>query len=335
MDRMDTRFARFVREYPGRVAMPLCAYAGLEITGESVEDFVTIPGSQFKAIMALADRYQTPVLVTGIDPTVEAEAYGAEVKVPSREKPSIVGRLVTDARDVASLPEPVPGDARTRVPIETAWRLTAEVGESVPVLGTMLGPFALAARLFGVDEALAAAASDPDTIESMLDNLTGFLCQYALAFRETGAWGAIVVEAPVGRLSPEGMARFSSPFVKRIIKAAEGEDFAIVVLSCHAGMAHLGELTASGAGIYHVGPAVDMAAALCKVGPEMVLGGNLDPLSVFQKGTQQSAGEATRALLEATRAYDNFYISSGCDLPPGMPLATLNGFFRAVSEFKK
>lgn len=335
MDRLDTRFARFIRDYPGRVAMPLCAYAGLDITGESVEDFVTVPGTQFKSVMALAERYHTPVLVTGIDPTVEAEAFGAEVKIPARERPSIVGRLITDAKDVASLPEPVPGDARTRVPIETAWRLTAEVGESVPVLGTMLGPFALAARLFGVDEALAAAASDPDTIEVLLDNVTGFLCQYALAFRETGAWGVLVVEAPVGRLSPEGMARFSSPFVKRVVKAAESEDFAVAVMSCHAGMAHLNEMTASGAGIYHVGAAVDMAAALCKVEPEMVLGGNLDPVSVFQKGTQQSAGEATRALLEATRGHKNFYISSGCDLAPGMPLATLNGFFRAVAEFNK
>ena len=332
---MDTRFARFVREYPGRLAMPLCAYAGLEITGESVEDFVTVPGSQFKAIMALNERYRTPVQVTGIDLTVEAEAYGCEVKFSAREAPSLIGRLVTDAKDVAALPEPVPGDARTRVPIETAWRLTAEVGESVPVLGTMLGPFALAARLYGVDEALAAAATDPDTIESMLDNLTGFLCQYALAFRETGAWGVIVVEAPVGRLSPEGLARFSAPFVKRIVRAAEGEDFAIVFLSCHAGMPHLGELTASGAGIYHVGPAMDMAAALCKVEPETILGGNLDPEAVFRKGTPQSAGEATRALLEATRGSKNFYISSGCDLGPGTPLATLNAFFRAVAEFNK
>lgn len=332
---MDTRLARFVRDHPGRLAMPLCAYAGLEITGESVEDFVTVPGSQFKAIMSLADRYRTPVLVTGIDPTVEAEAFGAEVKIPAREAPSIVGRLITDAKDVASLPEPVPGDARTRVPIETAWRLTAEVGDSVPVLGTMLGPFALAARLFGVDEALAAAASDPDTIEVLLDNVTGFLCQYALAFRETGAWGALVVEAPVGRLSPAGVGRFSSPFIKRIIKAAESEDFAIAVMSCHAGLGHLEELTASGAGIYNVGPAMDMAAALCKVGPDVVLGGNLDPETVFRKGTTQSAAEATRALLEATRDHKNFYVSSGCDLPPGTPLATLNGFFRAVAEFNK
>jgi uroporphyrinogen decarboxylase len=80
---------------------------------------------------------------------------------------------------------------------------------------------------------------------------------------------------------------------------------------------------------------MDMAAALGKVGPDVVLGGNLDPETVFRKGTPQSAGEATRALLEATRGHKNFYISSGNDLLPGTPLATLNAFFRAVAEFNR
>ena len=135
---MDTRFARFVMGFPGRLAMPIAAYAGLEITGESVEDMVSVPGSQFKAVMALHDRYQTPVLLTAIDPSAEAEAYGCEVRMTEREIPTVVGRLVTNAAEIASLPDPVPGDFRTRVPLEAAWRLTAEAGEAVPVLGAML-----------------------------------------------------------------------------------------------------------------------------------------------------------------------------------------------------
>jgi len=47
------------------------------------------------------------------------------------------------------------------------------------------------------------------------------------------------------------------------------------------------------------------------------------------------AAEVTRALLEATRPYKNFVISSGCDIPPSSPLANLNAFFRAVGEFNK
>ncbi len=299
---MDTRFGKFVREFPGRLAMPLCVYSGLEITGESIEDMLSVPGSQFKAIMALQDRYGTPVLVTAIDTTVEAEAYGAEVKISAREAPSVIGRLVTSAADVGTLADPVAGDARTRVPIETAWRLTAEVGEGVPVLGAMLGPFALATKLFGLKEAIDATSSEPDTIEALLDIVTGFLCRYALEFRETGAWGILVAEAPAGKLPPEGLARFSTPFVKRIIKAVETPEFAVVLHSCHAAIGHLDAIMESGAGMYHFGAGMDIVAALGRVGPEVVLGGNLDATTVFQKGTPQAAGDATKALLEATRA---------------------------------
>jgi uroporphyrinogen decarboxylase len=332
---MDTRFAKFVQEFRGRLAVPLCAYSGLEITGESVEDMVSVPGSQFKAIMAVNDRYQTPVLVTAIDTTVEAEAYGSEVRIPAREAPSVVGRLISSSADIASLADPIPGDARTRVPLETAWRLTAEVGESVPVLGAMLGPFALASRLFGLTEAVAAIPTEPETIETLLDIVTGFLCRYALEFRETGAWGILVAEAAAGNLSPEGVARFSAPFVKRIVKAVETSDFAVILHHGQASAEHLDPLLESGASFFHFGPAMDMAAALARVPPEIVLGGNLDADRLFQKGTPQAVADASRVLLEATRAHKNFVISSGWDIPPGSPLANLNAFFRAVVDFNK
>lgn len=332
---MENRLTKFVMDFPGRLALPIASYAGLEITGESVEDLFSIPGSQFKSVMALADRYRMPVLVTAIDPTAEAEAYGCEIAFADREAPRVVGRLVTNATEAAGLPDPVPGDARTRVPIETAWRLTAEVGEGVPVLGTMLGPFALASRLFGVEEALAAAAGEPETVETLLDNVTGFLCRYALEFRETGAWGVLVAEDVAGRLTPDGLGRLSAPFIKRIVKAVETEDFAVVVEDGRAANAHLDALLGCGAGAYWLGPGVDMGAALGRVEPDTILAGNLDPVAVFHRGTAQTVGEATRALLEATRGARRIIVSSGGDLPPGAPLANLNAFYRAVAEFNK
>jgi uroporphyrinogen decarboxylase len=331
---MDNRFANFVRSFPGRLAMPLCAYSGLEITGESVEDMVSVPGSQFKAIMALDDRYRMPVLLTAIDTTVEAEAFGCEVEIKARRAPSIVGRLVTGAADIANLTDPVPGDARTRVPLETTWRLTAEVGEKVPVVGTMVGPFALASRLFGLSETMEAISTEPETIEALLDNVTGFLCRYALEFRETGAWGVLVVEAMAGKLSPENLARFSVPFFKRIVKAAQTEDFAIIVHNCNASLDNLEAVLESGASAFHFGTPMDMPAALARGGPEVVLSGNLDSV-LFEKGPQQAMTDAARSLLEATRPFKNFVISSGCDIPPGSPLSNLNAFFRAVAEYNK
>ena len=332
---MDTRFAKFVRESPGRLAMPIASYAGLEITGESIEDLVSVPGTQFKAIMALNDRYRTPVLLTAIDTTAEAEAYGCEVKISAREAPSIVGRLVTNAAEVGALADPVPGDARTRVPLETAWRLTAEVGEGVPVLGAMLGPFALATRLFGLNETIEATATEPETIETLLDNVTGFLCRYALEFRETGAWGVLVAEAASGRLTPEGLARFSTPFVKRIIKAVETPDFAVVLHNCHAGMDHLDGILASGSEVYHFGSGMDIVGGARKGRardhPER------EPRHDESLPERDAAGggRGDEVASRGDAELQELHRLVGLRYPAGAPLANLNAFFRAVAEFNK
>jgi uroporphyrinogen decarboxylase len=242
---------------------------------------------------------------------------------------------VTNEAEILALPNPVPGDARTRVPLETAWRLVAEADGPIPVLGCMLGPFSLAGSLFGVSEALEATDVEPETIEVLLKQVTAFICQYALAYRDTGAWGVIVAEPAAGLLSPSGLGRFSAPFVKRIVETVETPDFAVVLHNCEAKFIHLEKVLESGAGINHFGAPMDIVAALGAVGPDVILGGNLDPTAVFHRGTPQAISDVTRALLEATRSYKNFIISSGCDIPPGTPLASLNAFYRAVAEFNK
>ena len=41
----------------------------------------------------------------------------------------------------------------------------------------------------------------------------------------------------------------------------------------------------------------------------------------------------TAALLEETKQYPNFVLSSGCDLPPGVPLENLDAYNRALKEY--
>src|SRR4030042_2362534 len=101
---MHTRFSRFVMDFPDRLAMPIGAYSGLEITGESVEEVVSVPGAQFRAIMALHDRYRTPVLLTAMDLSAEAEAYGCEIRLSEREVPTVVGRLGTNEAETRGPP---------------------------------------------------------------------------------------------------------------------------------------------------------------------------------------------------------------------------------------
>ncbi len=139
------------------------------------------------------------------------------------EIPTVIGRRVTSAAEIDALPNPKAGDLRTAVHLESARRLAAS--GKAPVLGGLIGPFSLAGRIFGVSEALEATVADPELILSLLEKVTDFLVGYSRAFREAGAMGVIMAEPAAGLLSPRGLARFSAPFVNRILSEGSNRGF--------------------------------------------------------------------------------------------------------------
>jgi uroporphyrinogen decarboxylase len=328
---MDTRFTNFVLKYPGRLAMPIGVYAGLEITAASVRQAVSDAGAQSEAVLALHERFHTPVLLTAMDLSAEAETFGCTIRMSDEEIPTVLGRKATTAAEIAALPTPQPGDLRTAIHLQSARNLVKS--GKAPVLGGMIGPFSLAGRIFGVSEALEATANDADTILVLLEKVTVFLTSYAKAFHAAGASGLILAEPAAGLLSPRGLAAFSAPFVSRIIQAVQSEDFTIIYHNCGAKIAHLLRILEMGAAIYHFGQPMDLPAALELAQGRVFLAGNLDPTAVFHAGTPDYVRQCTSQLLELTRHQSKYIISSGCDLPPGVPVQNLDAFYQTVKAF--
>jgi uroporphyrinogen decarboxylase len=279
-----------------------------------------------------------------MDLSLEAETYGCEIRMSDRDVPTVVGRRAAGPAEIAALPDPKPGDARTKVPLEAVRQLAA-AAPGVPMLGCMIGPFSLAGRIFGVSEALEATALEPETVEALLEKVTSFLIRYAVAFREAGAWGVVMAEPAAGLLSPGSVGRFSVPFIRRIVEAVETPDFSIILHNCGAKLVHLEKTLESGAAIYHFSSPMDIVAALHKVRAggggsaaarrRVILGGNLDPSAIFYSGSPGTVRRETQMLLEATKRHRNFIISSGCDIPPGTPLRNIEAFYDAVADFNR
>ena len=76
---------------------------------------------------------------------------------------------------------------------------------------------------------------------------------------------------------------------------------------------------------------MDLPCALKQAPPDVVLCGNLDPAKVFVNSTPSEVLAAAKHLVEATQAYRNFVLSSGCDIPPGTNLANIDAFYQALA----
>ena len=227
---------------------------------------------------------------------------------------------------------PKAGDGRTAVHLETAGRLASQ-SDGCPVLGGAIGPLSLAGRLFGVSDVLELSLTNPELLEKLLGKTTQFLIEYMRAFRDQGADGVIMAEPVAGLLSPKGLNRFSSTYIRQIVEKTQSEKFSIVYHNCGAKFVHLSKILEAGADVFHFGAPMDLGKAIEQVGGPVILSGNLDPSGVFKNGTPQEVAAQTTTLMKLGAGHINFIPSSGCDLPPHTPLENLDAFFQTVSAY--
>ena len=165
--------------------------------------------------------------------------------------------------------------------------------------------------------------------------VSAFLIEYAKAYKAVGADGIVMAEPVAGMLSPSLQEEFSAPFVKKIVDAVQDETFAIVYHNCGDNVPiMLDSILSVGASAYHFGNAVDMEKDIISAVPkDIIVMGNLDPAGVLRMGTPSGVREATLSLMQRCCKYENFVLSSGCDIPPMTPWENIDAFFSASKEF--
>ena len=324
------RFKNLILSSPHRIPFPIATYPAIALTGCTAKQLVTDATVQSAAQLKLRQTLGTSVLLTCMDLSVEAEAFGAEVRFSDDEVPTVIGRKVTSLQEIEVLPHPLPGQGRTSVYLNTI-RCLREKSEDRPVMAGMIGPFSLAGRLLGVSECLLATATEPEVVEALLDRTTEFLLAYANEMKASGADGVFVAEPTAGLLSPKSLGVFSSARIRTIIEAVQDSTFDVVLHNCGASAHHLDAIAESGAGIFHFGAPMYILAALRKLSPRAIVCGNLDPAAVFVQSSADEIRQKTSDLLNATGDYQFFVPSSGCDIPAATPFENIVAFVEQTS----
>ncbi len=316
---------------PLRKALPIMTSPGMELIGARPREVFQDGALQFRCIEALAEVCPADVAVTFMDLSIEAEAFGCEIAFSELENPTVVGALANDEAAVEALKVPEPGAARTGEVLRCA-ELCAKHLER-PVFGGLIGPFSLAGRIADMTEMMMLAAGEPEVAHALLRKTASFLKSYLLAIKSTGVAGALIAEPAAGLLSPEMCREFAADYVRDIIAAVRDDSFMVVLHNCGKTEKQVDALLSTGADALHVGNAVDICTILDQVRPPVPVMGNLDPASVFKAMTPSEVYAKTSELLARTAAYPNYVLSSGCDLPPAVPIANVKAFFDALEAY--
>ena len=317
-----------------RLAIPIMTHPGIELCGSTVLKAVTDGQAHADAICALNDRFPADAVTAIMDLTVEAEAFGAQIRFSENEIPSILGRLVHDAGSVAGLE--VPSLDKGRIPeYLKANRIVASRIKDKKVFGGCIGPFSLAGRLFDLSELMMAMYIEPETVTMLLEKCTAFITSYLLAMKETGIDGVILAEPASGLVSNDDCYRYSSAYVRRIVDAVQYDGFSIVLHNCGNTGHCTDAMIRSGASALHFGNRADMVEALKTCPPDLPVMGNIDPVTVMQQASPEQVYAAVSELLGKTAGFGNFILSTGCDVPPHTPVVNIQAFYQALADYNE
>ena len=317
---------------PDRVAIPVMTHPGIEELGYTVKEAVVNGEIHGKAVSYLADHYATHAASVIMDLTVEAEAFGAEVIFPEDEIPSVTGHMLNSVEDIHRLEVPSLRAARVPEYIKANVIAHREISDR-PVFAGCIGPFSLAGRLYDMSEIMMLIYSDPEAAHELLEKCTLFILKYVAALKATGVEGVLMAEPAAGLMSNDDCKTFSSSYVKRIIDRLQDEHFMIVLHNCGNTGQCTEAMVMTGAHGLHLGNKCNLAQVARETPEDILVMGNLDPVSAFKMSTPEEMYRQTMELLESTREFPHVVLSSGCDTPPHTPLANVDSFFKALDDY--
>lgn len=316
-----------------RRAMPILSFPSIQLMGITVKDLIADSDVQARGMYEIARRCPTAAAVSMMDLSVEAECFGAQIRVSDDEVPTVVGSVVETPEDAEALQVPAFGTGRTGLYVEAISKALKLITDR-PIFAGVIGPFSLAGRLMDMTQVMINCYEEPEMVHTTLEKATAFLLSYAKAYKAIGAHGVVIAEPAAGLLSPDFCGEFSSPYIRKIVNAVQDEEFIVIYHNCGDAVSRMvPQILETGAAAYHFGNAVSMEDMLRQMPGDVLTMGNVDPVSAIRNGTPEKVRQDTLSIMDACCKYPNFLISSGCDIPPAAPWENIDAFFAAVEEF--
>lgn len=321
-----------IRIKKNKRAMPVLTFPAIQLLNTSVEKLISDSNLQSEALKLINQRCHPLAIMGFMDLSVEAEAFGANIRFSEDEVPTVVGSIIKSEEDAINLKVPKVGAKRTQIYLDAMKKAKQEI-KDCPVFAGCIGPFSLAGRLLGVSEAMISCYDEPEMVHLVLKKATEFLINYLQAYKDLGIDGVFMAEPLAGILSPNLCDEFSSRYVKEIVSALDDDSFLVAYHNCgNNTLKMVDTILSTGCRLYHFGNAISIEQMLKLMPKDVMVMGNIDPVSL-KDASKEDVIAATNALLEAIGDVDNFVISSGCDIPPFAKWENIDAFMKTAQEY--
>ncbi|MFQ3548196.1 MAG: uroporphyrinogen decarboxylase family protein [Armatimonadota bacterium] len=324
-------FKDYVKSFGKQMAAPLAGFPATKLTNTTVKENLNDGKLQAKTILELNKEVDFDIVFPMMDLTVETEALGGTVDWETDEMPAIKGIKVETLEDAKALVVPEIGvNNRLNIFVETCKELRNALPEKI-IWGYVLGPFSIAGRLMGMTEISIAVKLEPETVHEVLEKATQLLEKYTDALLDTGIDGIMILEPASSLLREDDAQEFSNNYIKRIVNIIKAKGKTPSLHNCGTINHLVKSMCDTGIEALSIGSAVDAEEIYSLVPDNVVMMGNIDPATTMMKGSYDDVKKVADSLIEKLSCDGRFIISSGCDLPPSVPIDNLKAIKDSAS----
>jgi len=320
-----------------RLVAPLCGFPGVSMIGADIKLAQQNFGEHYKAIKKVVDVFEPDVAFPLMDLSVEANALGRYTIFPKKDS-ATVPKMKFNMEEIERLQEiNISFDSRIIGYVETMKLMSVGLPDNVLKGAYITGPYSVAALIIGADEAAIATALEPEKLHKLCDFVTEKIHAYTTLLISAGAELIVILEPTAVMLGPNQFSEFSAFYVKHIIESIKYSKTNTVYHTCGNTMHLIDRMVRSGVNGLSLDSkdmGVDIKEVLDKVPENIVVIGNISPCKTLLRGKPHEVEKEVTELLEETKKYPNFILSTGCDLPQETPPENIKRFVKIGKEYK-
>ena len=314
----------------GRILFhPILMMHAAHLCNYTYEQFMSEGRVLVETNLRALELYDHDAVSTISDPYRETSAFGAALRFNGNDAPR-ADVLVHTPEDVERLQCPdVYASPRTLDRILAGEKFRKELGQHFPVIGWIEGPMAEASDLMGMSELMMNAMLNPDMIQALTAKTLQTAKDFAGAQIKAGANIIGVGDAICSQIQPEMYDEFCHEGHKKLFDYIHSLG-ALVKLHICGDISHiLPYLAHEDIDILDVDWMINMHTAHEAMGSDVMICGNLDPVSVILNGDKTLILEK---FLEAKSVVpaDNWILMAGCEIPMYTPQENMK-YLREIS----
>jgi len=320
---------------PDRVPLfLLTTLHGAKELGLGIRDYFSRADHVIEGQMRLLARYRGDCLVPFFYASLEVEAFGGDTIFIDDGPPNAGAPVIRRPEDIDRLEPPRVAEAAclARV-LDAIAGLKARVGDTVPIVGTVISPFSLPVMQMGFDHYLELIHEQPERFARLMAVNEAFCVEWANAQLTAGAT-AIGYFDPVSSptIIPRDLyLKTGHPVAMRTLPRIQGPT--ATHLASGRALAIVDDIAATGTAALGVSALEDLADLKAAAAGRLTLLGNLNGIEMRHWTPEQAEGMVKRAIAAAGRGGGFILADNHGEIPWQVPDAVLLAIREAVDRW--